>query len=160
MIFTEENLISFSSMTKEEFDDLNHKFLQDKSITDFVQFSYQPLNQSGIFYNNKLIGMVYVMSFIDETLAVSIALLKEYRGLGISQVAYEKLIDLFGEKFSDYRAFVLNIAPNNIQALKSVAKTSFRQSHEFDEIMMEEGAEYFYTFFKDNPYYMERKVGR
>ena len=55
---------------------------------------------------------------------------------------------------------MLNIAPNNIQALKSVAKTSFRQSHEFDEIMMEEGAEYFYTFFKENPYYMERKVGR
>ena len=148
----ENHLISLKTLKEEEFNKIDEILRRDKSVSSYVCFNYFALVTNGIFYKEKLIGLLNLNYFLNNSLSVSVALLEKYRGLGIMTVVYEKIIEIYGKEFLDVPMFIANVCPRNTNAIASFRRMSLIETHEFDDEMINEGAEFFSIFYKENPY--------
>lgn len=146
------DLVQFHTLTKDDFDKINKLLMEDKSVFQFVSFHYHALVTNGIFYNNELVGVFNLHYFFENSISLSIAILKKYRGLGIAKTAIHKIVAIYGNKFPNVNLFIANVSQNNYDALLSFEHMGLTQTHEFDEIMLEEGSEFFSIFYEENPY--------
>ncbi len=146
------NSVQFINLSEEDFDKINTRLMEDKSVSQFVSFCYHALVTSGIFYDNKLVGVFNLHYFFENSLSLSIALLKKYRGLGIAKTVFHKIVVIYGKKFPNVNLFIANVSQKNHAAIFSFEHMGLTQTHEFDEIMLEEGSEFFSIFYEKNPY--------
>lgn len=147
--------ISLNSISNVDFHNLNCQFQKDHSVTEFVQFWYP--NAQGIFYNTFLIGLFQLDLFIDENLAISLALLQSYRGKGIASIVRDRIVLEYGKQYPKAKWFICNFVPRNVAAYKSITSSDWIQTHVYDERMMNEGAAFFNIFYKENPYYKDKE---
>lgn len=146
------DLVDIKSISKDIFEKINEELKHDISVSRFVCFNYSALVTNGIFYKDKLVGLLNLSYFIDNNIAVSIALLEKYRNLGIAKVVAEKIVDYYGKVFSNSKMFIFNCLNYNYNAIQAFKKMGLRETNEFDEIMMDEGADFFNNFYKENIY--------
>lgn len=122
----------------------------------FVNF-YNVKSTIGIFMDNQIIGLFNLNKFINNTLAIHIALLKEFRNHGIGGIVFEKILEEYGQIYSDVEFFIANTDYKNERAIHFFYKLGWHQTYRYDEQMDNEGGEFFIIFEKENPYY-HRKV--
>lgn len=151
MDMVEQTSVSLNSISELDFHTLNHQFTEDHSVSEFVQFWYP--KAQGIFYNTSPIGLFQLEPFIDENLAISLALLQSYRRKGIATIVRNRIVLEYGKKYPNMKWFICNIVPRNVVAYKSIAFSDWVQTHIYDELMINEGADFFYIYYKENPYY-------
>ena len=105
----ESSLVYLNDISKEEFNEINTVFMKDSSVYSYVHFSFSSLVTQGIFYNGILIGLLNLKAFFHNSLAISIALQKEYRNRGISKIAIQKMLETYGEKYNNIDLFIANV---------------------------------------------------
>lgn len=64
----------------------------------------------------------------------------------------KKIVEIYGKEFLDVPMFIANVCPSNRNAISSFRRMGLIETHEFDEEMINEGAEFFSIFYKENPY--------
>lgn len=146
------NYVQLRPLTREEFEYIHEILKNDSSVEEYVHFSYHSLVTNGIFYKNKLVGVFNLSYFIENSIALSIALLEDYRKLGIAKVTFDKITRIYGEQFPKAELFIANVSPNNTNAIEAFGNMGLNKTHQFDEMLLEEGAEFFSIFYKENPY--------
>lgn len=146
------NEVELKPLSEFDFNKINETLMMDKSVSSYVRFNYFALITNGIFYKGNLIGLLNLHYFIQGSISISVALLKKYRGLGIISIVYDKIIETYGEQFEEISMFIVNVYPNNKMAIASFERMGLTQTHAFDEEMLNEGAEFFSIFYKENPY--------
>lgn len=122
----------------------------------FVGF-YNSKSTIGIFMNNQIIGLFNLNKFIGNTLAIHIALLKEFRNHGIGGIVFEQILEEYGKTYPEIESFIANMNYQNKRAIHFFYKLGWHQAYRYDEQMDNEGGEFFIIFEKKNPYY-HRKV--
>ncbi len=147
---TSEELVQIESLTKEEFSKFNSILRQDETIFKWVSFYFNEIKCGGIKYRNHLVGLYNLDDFIQDSLSLSIAIKKEYRNLGIAHIAIQKIVLKYSSIYKNVDRFILNVSPSNKEALNAFQKMDFICTHEYDEIMFHEGAEFFHIFYKEN----------
>lgn len=146
------HLVQIKDISEIEFEEINNLLMKDPCVSKYVQFSFHSLITQGIFYKSVLIGLLNLHAFISESLSISIALLSEYRHLGISKKAIQKVIEKYGQELENIAMFIANVSPQNKNAILAFQNMDLKQTHAFDEVMIEEGAEFFLLFYAENPY--------
>ena len=150
------NKINLYSLKKEDFKKIADKLNNDPDVNKFVRF-YDYETAVGIFYNNQLVGLFSLNRFINNSLAIHIAILKEFRNKGIGSKVLNKIVEDYGITYSEVEFFTVNINYKNKTAIDFVNKLGWNNTHKYDEIMDNEGSEFFIIYEKGNPYY-HRKV--
>lgn len=147
--------IDLYPITEEQFKKISF-ILNNDDDNQFVDF-YNSKSTIGIFMDNQIIGLFNLNKFINNTLAIHIALLKEFRNNGIGGIVFEKIVDEYGKTYPEIEFFIANIDYKNERAIKVLSKLNWTKTYKYDEIMINEGGEFFIIFEKNNPYY-NRKV--
>lgn len=138
--------------SREIIDSLNN----DPEVNKFVKFcNSKDLN--GVFFNNKLIGLFTLNKFINDTLAIHIALIKEYRNKKIGGKVLNKIVEEYGQTYPEVEFFLANMNYENKIAIKVLSNLGWSRTYKYDEDMENEGGEFFIIYEKQNPYY-NRKV--
>lgn len=150
------NSVMLSPITEEAFNSIYNILEKDELVKKYVYFNYEYTN--GIFYKGNLVGLFKLNNFIDNSLSISIAILNEYRGKGIAQIARKQIVELYGKEYPEIKLFISNVKPENKSSNKSLQNLGWKQTHEYDEMMIDEGSEFFNIYYKENPYY-EKKAG-
>ncbi len=148
----DSNLLQFRTLTEEEFKNIHELLIQDSSVSQYVSFSYYALVTNGIFYKGQLAGIFNLNYFIGNSIALSIALLQKYRKIRIAKATFNKIISIYGKQFLDVDLFIANVSPNNENAMYAFGNMGLKRTHEFDEMILDEGAEFFSVFYEENPY--------
>ena len=152
----DENLVHLFPIAEEKFNEIKENLEQEESTHN--SFSYNSVVAGGIFLGTQLVGLFTLCDFIENTLSVSIVLLKKYKGLGIEKAAYDKIVETYGLEFPEKDAFVINVNPSNEDELAIAQSMGLEQTHEFDDLMMNEGGEFYSIFSKENPYSRKREL--
>lgn len=152
------NTITIKEIFCEEFNSIKNKIKKEynenkeHSLPNFVDFTRYTPETYGIYNGKQLLGLFRFKNFIvDKT--IEIYILPDFRGLNIASQATDLLIINYGSKYPKCQNFYINISNKNERSLKSIKKGDWIQTHEFDDIMMEEGAGMFTVYYKPNPYY-------
>ena len=135
---------------------LKEDYLQipKENLNGFVNFVYSK-NLNGIYYHNKLLGLVGLSpTFIN--LAIDIMILPQYRHLGIATYVLNKIV-LAGYNFPEYARFMCLCSPKNYPINKLMQKIKWNQDTSYDDIMLNEGGEFFNIYYQDNPYFQKLK---
>ena len=151
----DENFVHLFTVTEEKFNEIKENLEQEESTHN--SFSYNPSSNSSsgcIFLGTQLVGLFTLCDFIENTLSVSIVLYRKYRGLGIEKCAYDKIVETYGLEFPEKDAFVINVNPSNEDELAIAQSMGLEQTHEFDDVMMNEGGEFYYIYSTKNPSYI------
>lgn len=122
------------------------------NLTGFVNFVYSD-KLNGIYYNNKLLGLVRLSPTFGY-LSIDIMILSKYRRLGIATYVLSKIV-LDGQNFPDYEKFICLCSPKNIASNKLMQKLNWYQDTSYDDVMLNEGGEFFYVYYKENPYFQK-----
>ncbi len=149
-----ENSIILQQISKEQFN-IIYSLLREEGL-EYVSFSYNDVN--GILYKKKIIGLFKLKKFIDNNLSIDIAILNEYKGKRIAPITLEKIVKTYGEKYPNIKRFIANTSPFNKPVIKSFSNSSWTQTYEYDELMIDEGSEFYNIYYKENPYYKKEKI--
>lgn len=149
-----ESYITLQKISKEQFN-IVYDLLKQEDL-NYVSFYYKDVN--GILYNEKIIGLFKLKGFIDNSLSIDIAILSEYRGKGLASIASDKIVKIYGEKYPNIKRFIANTSPFNESANRSLKKSSWKQTYEYDELMINEDSEFFNIYYKENPHYEKKKI--
>lgn len=122
----------------------------------FVHFSSND-DINGIYVDNQLVGIFTLNDFIDNTIAIHFTIFKEFRNRKYGRNVLNEIVMQYGENYSDNKYFVVNIDIENQKMINLLNKTDWIKTYEYDDLMEEEGAEFFIIYKKKNPYYI-RKV--
>lgn len=144
----DENLVYLFPIAEEKFNEIKENLEQEESTHN--SFSYNSVVAGGIFLGTQLVGLFTLCDFIENTLSVSIVLLKKYKGLGIEKAAYDKIVETYESEFPEKDAFVINVHPSNEDELATVQSMGLEQTHKFDGLMHGEGGEFYFIFSKEN----------
>ena len=124
----------------------------ETSESNFLDFrTYYP-NMVGIYVDNQVVGIMTTSPFVGQT-SINIYILSKYRGKNYAGMATQMFVEQFGALYKDSPKFLINISPNNKKSLKVAEKLGWKQNFDYDEDLLNEGAEYFYVFEYPNPYY-------
>lgn len=148
--------ITLNKIEKCTFDKISDILNNDLEVSKYVKFSDYK-NTYGIYLNDKLIGLFSLHLFINFNVTMHIALLKEYRNKGIGYYVLDGIIKKYGINYPDSEYFMIDVSYNNEKALNSFNKMNLKTTNEFDELMIDEGGEFFKLYKKENPYYVKRK---
>ena len=151
------DLVDLRLIDEVTFNKINSIFKEDEQASKFVNLYFKE-NSFGIYYQDILVGLVNTCPFIEGNRSINIAILNEYRGRGIAQVALEKLVDNYGYLYTKSKMFLANICPFNKNSIKSLENLGWNQTRDYDELMIDEDAEFFILFYKNNPYYEKKEV--
>ena len=155
-----ERLFSIKILDKEEYSKIQDIIIKEYSqnkkdnIENFVFFDYYSQDLYGIYLNNKLVGLYRLSPFMGE-LSIDYYVLPEFRGNNIIAASLDNFVLQMGAQRTDIKCFFVNINPQNEKSLKILKKLGWKQTYNYDDVMLEEGAEFFYIFVKDNPFYNE-----
>ncbi len=147
-------------LTEEEFKqvkDIINKEYQENIVnnrSNYVNFQSFSDTMVGIYLDNTIIGIIKTVPFIGQT-SLEIYIFPDYRGHNYASMATQMFIEKFGNLFNSSEKFLININPHNEKSLKVAKKLGWRQNYDYDDILIEEGAEYFYIFEYPNPYYVK-----
>ena len=130
----------------------NEDFLKipKDNLTRFVNFVYSN-KLNGIYYSDKLLGLVELSPAFGY-LSIDLMILPQYRNLGIATYVLSKII-LVGESFPNYERFICLCSPKNIAINNLMQKLKWGQDTSYDETMLNEGGEFFYIYYHNNPYF-------
>lgn len=128
----------------------------DPEINKFVIFRNKK-QIYGIVLNNKVIGLFELCKFIENNVAIHAALLKDYRNMGFGGIAINKIVQEYGENNPDSEYFIANIDYKNTRAIKSIEKAGWEKTDEYNEVMIDEGSQFFIIYKKKNPMYRIKK---
>ena len=133
---------------------LKEDFLQipKNNLKGFVNFVYSD-NLNGIYYDNKLLGLVGLSPTFNN-ITIDIMILPQYRHLGIATYVLNKLV-LDGYNFSDYARFMCLCSPQNYPINELMQKLKWNEDASYDDIMLNEGGEFFNIYYQDNPYFQK-----
>ena len=72
----------------------------------------------------------------------------------------EAIVNTFGEKDPNVKQFMINVKCGNTYGMEFARNLGWIETHEYDELMIAEGSEFFSLYKKENPYYkfLERKL--
>ncbi len=144
---SEEEFKQILDIIKEEYQ--KNTINNNRNYVDFRLFSDKMV---GIYLDNAIIGIIKTAPFVGQT-SLEIYIFPEYRGYNYASIATQMFIEEFGYLFNDSKKFLINIDPRNEKSLKVAKKLGWRQNYDYDEVLMNEGSEYFYVFEYPNPYY-------
>lgn len=121
-------------------------------LNGFINFSYSDKLRV-IYYGDKLLGLICLSPAFGH-LSVDIMVLPAYRHKGVATYVLNELI-AHGDEFSNYERFICLCSPKNIASNKLMQKLKWPSDTNYDEDMLNEGGEYFYIYYHDNPYYQK-----
>lgn len=148
------------NIVKNRYESIEEKNTPKNQDVKVINFYYKENNSFGIFYYDKLVGLITVNPFIEKMIEIRTLVLSEYRGIGIAQVAREKIVELTGNIFNEYEKYISLVNPDNTSSNKSLQNLGWIKTDELNEMMMDEGAEWFNVYYKLNPYYNREKIIR
>lgn len=148
--------IKLYPLQEKDFNDISISLNNDPEVNKFVNFCNKK-ESNGVFFNNKLIGLFTLNKFINGTLAIHIALIKEYRNKKIGSKVLNKIVEEYGKNYPEVEFFLANINYNNKIAIKVLNNLGWDKTYKYDEDMENEGGEFFIIYEKRNPYF-NRKV--
>ena len=122
------------------------------NLTGFVSFAYSN-NLNGIYYHNKLLGLIELSPAFGY-LSIDIMILPKYRHLGIATYVLSK-ITMEGQNIPNYERFICLCSPKNIASNKLMQKLKWQQDTSYDDVMLNEGGEFFYIYYHENPFYQK-----
>ena len=132
-------------ITKEEYNKI-----PEENLKGFVNFSYSR-NLNGIYCNNVLVGLISLSPAFGY-LSIDMMILPAYRHHGIASLVLSKIIEQ-GKNYPEYERFICLCSPNNIASNKLMQKLHWSADTSFDDVMLNEGGEFFNIYYRDNPYY-------
>ena len=122
------------------------------NLTSFVNFVYTD-NLNGIYYDSRLLGLVGLSPTFNN-LSIDIMILPKYRHLGIATYVLSKII-LDGQNYPNYEKFICLCSPKNIASNKLMQKLKWSQDTSYDDVMLNEGGEFFYIYYHNNPFFQK-----
>lgn len=122
----------------------------DPEVNKFVRFS-NTKQLCGILLNNEVIGLFELCKFIENNVAIHIALLKEHRNKGIGKFVMDKIVETYGKEYSDSKYFIANIDYRNERAINAMENANWEKNDDYNEIMINEGSKFFTIYQKRNP---------
>ena len=147
-------MVDVRNISKLQFDNLFDCLKGDK-LSKYLLFNIE--SSYGIFYNEKLIGLLeYEMCF--NQISINLALLDKFRGNGYSLLALNKFVEKYGKEFNEFKKFLCLVNPNNYSANRSLEKSDWIITIEYDETMLYEGGSFHKIYYKNNPYYVEKRL--
>lgn len=153
MINNEE--IKFAPITEEDFLRIATALNQDPEVKQFIQF-YDKNSTIAIELGNQIIGLCSIIRFIGNNLAVHTALLKNYRNKGLGGIIFYKIAQEYGKLYPKSEKFIANIDYRNQRAIQSLEKKGINRTDRFDELMNEEGGNFYIIYELDNPCYHKK----
>ena len=78
----------------------------------------------------------------------------------LSGVIPEEIIHTFGSKMVDTKQFMIQVNPQNKYGLEAMRGSHWTETHEYDDLLMEESSEYYILFKINNPYYQGLSLKR
>lgn len=160
-------------ISKEEYEtvasDIKEEYKQNLEITNnnkvnkqeidyehhnFVNFTVYVDDMYGIIVDNKITGLLLFKNFMGG-LSVDIYILPKYRNKNIAFAASNILVETLGKDFPKIEDFYFNIDPNNKKSMNLMKKLNWKIDYSFEELLINEGAEYFVVYTKKNPYYQK-----
>ncbi len=164
---TEENM-KLKSLTEKEYSTIQSTIIEEynktkeekkhgRNIENYVDFTSYTKSLIGIFINNVLVGLIRLQNFIKGK-SIDYYILPTYRGNNIAGIALNKLTETINSFCPDCENFYININPNNTSSLRVIEKLGWQQDYSLDEIMLEEGGEFFSIYKMEQ--YKEIKLTR
>lgn len=155
------NDIALLPIDEKKFYEIKCLLNNDDKVNKFVSF-YDSKSTNGIILNGELIGLFTLNKFINDNLAIHIALLKKFRNKGIGGTTLNKIVIEYGKNYPESQFFLANIKYENQNAIHLLEKLGWSKTYAFDETMDNEGGEFFIIYQKENPNYnlnyLNRKV--
>lgn len=137
-------------------DKITNNLNNDPEVNKFITFNNKK-QSNGILLNNKVIGLFELYKFINGSITIHSALLKEYRNKGIGKIIINKIVEEYGKNYPDSEYFIVNIDYKNERAIRSIEKTDWEKTYDYDEIMIDEGSQFFVLYQKRNPNFYRKK---
>ena len=105
---------------------------------------------------NEFVGLFEFIPFLDHSEEIVFHLIDHDDAREITEV----IVNTFGEKDPNVKQFMINVKYGNAYGMKFAKNIGWTETHEYDELMMAEGSEFFSLYKKANPYYepLERKL--
>lgn len=144
--------INFKPITEEQYEYIEKDLLKDDKI--FVRFTYDDIY--GIFMDDKLVGMFQLCNLWQQ-LSIYIAIISKYRGNNFAGIALEKIVNDFGKINPSVKYFYGQINPKNVNSNKVMEKMGWQRDYSYDDVILDEGGEYFLLYAKENPYYQKEQ---
>ena len=141
------NNFIFKFLTKEEYASIS------EIPSNFTSFSYYNSNIRGIYLNNILIGLYSLGLTFNEYLSLDIFLISPFRGHHLAPSIIENIILYEGKNNTHIKRFIAMVSPLNERSNKVFQKLKWNVDSSYDEVMLEEGGEFFNIYYKENPYY-------
>lgn len=139
---TEKEYNTIKNTIIEEYNKTKEEKAQGKKTDNYVNFNFYVKSLIGIFINNTLVGLIRIQDFIRGK-SIDYYVLPAYRGNNIAGIALDKLTEKINVFYPDCEDFYINMNPNNTPSLRVIEKLGWQQDHSLDEMMMEEGGEFF-----------------
>ncbi len=144
--------VTFIELNEEQKEKISHMIK-----SPYVNFSKN--NMIGMQIENNLVGVCSVVPFIDNSLSISLYIFEPYRGRGYAPLCTESIVLEFGQKYPEKTKFIYNINPQNVASKRVMEKLKWRYNPSYEEMLEEEGSEYFLIFEKENPFYGKKEIG-
>ncbi len=144
--------ISFKLLQREELENIKDYFNEV-----FVSFTTYSKNINGIFVNNLLVGVYSVVPTFGE-LSIDLLIFPEYRGRGLAKIVTPMIVDVEGEKVPEISKFYFMCSLKNVNSNSVMNKLGYQKDFSFDDIMLEEGGEFFNIYYIENPHYQKRNL--
>ena len=144
--------INFKPITEEQYEYIEKDLLKDEK--KYVQFTYNDVY--GIFIDDNLVGMFQLCNLWQQ-ISIYIAIISKYRGNNFAGLALEKIINDFGAMNPSVKYFYYQIDPENVNSIKVIKKIGWQRDYSYDDVILDEGGEYFILYAKENPYYQKEQ---
>lgn len=153
------NEITLMPIDEKHFSEIAPTLNNDTKVNKFVSFYYSK-STNGIIFNGEVIGLFTLNKFIEDNLTIHIALLEEFRNKGICGIILNKIVAEYGKSYPESEFFMANINYENKEAIRVLEKLKWPRTYRFDDIMNNEGGEFFIIYEKENPYYNIKSLNR
>jgi len=108
-------------------------------------------NYEAIVLDNKLIGLFTLNKFIEDNITIHIELLEQFRTIETYNIIINGIIEKYGKIYPESEFFMININYDDEASINLFKNLNWTKTHEFDEIMRDEGGEFFVIYKKENP---------
>ena len=101
-------------------------------------------------------GVFEFIPFLDHSEEIVFHVIDHDNAKEIAEV----IVRTFGEKDPNVKQFMVNVKYGNTYGMEFARNLGWTETHEYDELMISEGAEVFSLYKKENPFYepLERKL--
>ena len=146
--------IDLRKISIDEFNSIKDEIIleYENNKVNYVNFTYYSEDLNGIFCDGILVGLFRIGMYINN-ISIDLIIRKNYRRKSIALNAIKKIVINYGKLYPNVKYFIGNVNPANIASNKLCEKLNWEKDYSYNDIMLEEGGEFFNIYTLKNPSY-------